>query len=72
MRRIRNSITELINLFPYVTQNGVRLVDEVGLEAEVVDDVGAVPRGWDDVDEVDEWDAAVGSCSSTLGTPCRL
>jgi hypothetical protein len=58
LRRIRDCIVDLIRSVSHVTQDSIGLLDQIDLEAYVIDNVSALPWNGHNRDEVDERDAA--------------
>ena len=55
LRWIGHGVIDLITTVSHITQNGVRLLYQIDLEPDMVDDIGTFPRDGDNSDQVDEW-----------------
>jgi hypothetical protein len=57
LRWIRDGIIDLVTTVAHVSEDSVGLLDQIDLESNVIDDVGALPWNWDDRDKIDEWNS---------------
>jgi hypothetical protein len=55
LRWVGDGIVDLITTVSHVSKNGIRLLDQIDLETNVIYNVGTFPRNGDDSDQIDEW-----------------